>query len=81
MGWNSFVWTGPTGTDPATALSCIDGFYAIAYRLIATTQGFERYIPGNADLSNMTNLNKYDNLLVLVTGSGVECEMPVDPDP
>lgn len=82
MGWNNFVWTGPTGTDPATVLSCIDGFYAIAYRYVAANQTWQRYIPGDDVLSNMTNLNKYDSLLVLVTGSGVVCQdMPVDPDP
>jgi hypothetical protein len=83
MGWNDFVWTGPTGTDPATALSCIDGNYVIAYRYVALTQTFQRYVPGNATLSTMTNLNKYDSLLVLVTtAAGVQCQdMPVDPDP
>ena len=78
QGWNNFVWTGATGTEPATVLSCIDGNYAIAYRLVAG--GWERYVPGNAALSNMTNLNQYDNLLVLVTASGVQCaDMPVEP--
>jgi parallel beta-helix repeat protein len=83
MGWNDFVWTGPTGTDPATVLSCIDGNYVIAYRYVALTQAFQRYVPGNATLSTMTNLNKYDSLLVLVTtAAGVQCQdMPLDPDP
>jgi len=63
-------------------LSCIDGFYAIAYRYVALNQTWQRYIPGDDVLPNMTNLNKYDSLLVLVTGSGVVCQdMPVDPDP
>jgi len=81
MGWNNFVWTGATGTGPATVLSCIDGNYVIAYRYVALNQSFQRYVPGNAALSNMTNLNKYDNLLVLVTtAAGVQCQdMPVDP--
>jgi parallel beta-helix repeat protein len=80
MGWNNFVWTGASGTDPATVLSCIDGSYAIAYRFVAVGQTFERYVPGDAVLSNMTNLNQYDSLLVLVTASGVQClGMPVEP--
>jgi len=78
QGWNNFVWTGATGTDPATVLSCIDGNYAIAYRLVGG--GWERYVSGDAALSNMTNLNQYDNLLVLVTAASVQCaDMPVAP--
>jgi parallel beta-helix repeat protein len=78
QGWNSFVWTGATGSDPATVLSCIDGSYAIAYRLVGG--GWERYVPGDAVVSNMTNLNQYDSLLVLVTATGVQCQdMPVAP--
>jgi parallel beta-helix repeat protein len=78
QGWNNFVWTGATGSDPATVLSCIDGSYAIAYRLVAG--GWERYVPGDAVVSNMTNLNQYDSLLVLVTATGVQCQdMPVAP--
>ncbi|NIV31329.1 MAG: hypothetical protein GWN58_18085 [Anaerolineae bacterium] len=80
LGWNNFVWTGASGTDPATVLSCIDGNYAIAYRFMAVGQTFQRYVPGDAALSNMTNLDKYDSLLVLVTASGVQClGMPVEP--
>jgi hypothetical protein len=80
LGWNNFVWTGASGTDPATVLSCINGSYAIAYRFVAVGQTFQRYVPGDAALSNMTSLEKYDSLLVLVTASGVQClGMPVDP--
>ena len=80
QGWNNFVWTGATGTEPATVLSCIDGNYAIAYRFVALGQTFERYVPGDAALSNMTNLDQYDNLLVLVTAADVQCQdMPVTP--
>jgi parallel beta-helix repeat protein len=76
QGWNNFVWTGDTDTDPATVLSCIDGSYAIAYRLVSG--GWERYVPGNATLSNMTNLDQFDNLLVLVTAASAQCaDMPV----
>ena len=80
LGWNNFVWTGLPGTDPATALSCIDGNYVIAYRFVALNQTFQRHVPGDEALSNMTNLDKYDSLLVLVTASGVQClGMPVEP--
>jgi hypothetical protein len=78
MGWNNFVWTGATDTDPATALSCIEGNYAIAYRFTAVGQTFQRYVPADTALSNMTNVDQYDSLLVLVTASGVQCQgMPV----
>lgn len=77
MGWNSFVWTGGSGTDPATALSCIEGDYAIAYRFVALNQSFERHVPDNVALSNMTKLEQYDSLMVLVTAGGVRCTMAV----
>jgi parallel beta-helix repeat protein len=78
QGWNNFVWTGATDTDPATVLSCIDGSYAIAYRLVSG--GWERYVPGDPTLSTMTNLDQYDNLLVLVTAASAQCaDMPVAP--
>ena len=78
-GWNDFVWTGASDTAPATVLNCIDGDYAIAYRFMETGQTFEREVPGNALLSNMGNLDKYESLLVLVT-TATQCQgMPVDP--
>jgi hypothetical protein len=82
MGWNNFVWTGASGVDPATALSCLEGNYNIAYRLDPSGQTFERYVPGRCDspgLCNMTGLNTDDNLLVLVTAPGLVCEIPVVP--
>lgn len=78
-GWNDFVWTGASDTAPATVLNCIDGDYAIAYRFMETGQTFEREVPGDALLSNMGNLDKYESLLVLVT-TATQCQgMPVDP--
>jgi len=82
MGWNNLVWTGASGVDPATALSCLEGNYNIAYRLDPSSQTFERHVPGRCDepgLCNMTGLNMDDNLLVLVTAPGLVCEMPVVP--
>jgi len=78
-GWNDFVWTGASDTAPATVLNCIDGDYAIAYRFMETGQTFERQVPGDALLSNMGILDKYESLLVLVT-TATQCQgMPVDP--
>jgi cysteinyl-tRNA synthetase len=79
-GWHSFVWTGPSDTDPEAALACIDGSYAVVYRWVGSTQTFERWVPDRPAMSNMGSLNKYDSLLVLITGSGAQCVgMPVDP--
>jgi cysteinyl-tRNA synthetase len=79
-GWHSLVWTGPSGTDPETALACIDGRYGAAYRWVGSTKTFERWVPDRADISNMGDLNKYDSLLVLITDGGAQCVgMPIDP--
>jgi cysteinyl-tRNA synthetase len=79
-GWHSFVWTGLSGTDPETALACIDGSYGIAYRWVSDSGTFERWVPGRPVISNMGNINKYASLLVLITESGAQClDMPVDP--
>jgi hypothetical protein len=84
MGWNNFVWTGATGTDAADVLSCIDGLYSIAYQWVAAEGKWLRYVPGRCGEANMctlTTVSKYDSLLVLIKGSGVQCIMPVDPNP
>jgi len=81
-GWNNFVWTGPTGADAATVLSCIDGYYSIAYYWSAGQGKWLRYVPGRCaevGMCTLANVSKYDSLLVLVTGSGAVCTMPVDP--
>ncbi|KPK21089.1 MAG: hypothetical protein AMJ76_03600 [Dehalococcoidia bacterium SM23_28_1] len=73
----SFVWTGEDATPAATALDCIAGNFAIAYQYDATA-GWSRYVPDNAALSNLSTVDQYDSLLVLVTASGVVCQdMPV----
>jgi parallel beta-helix repeat protein len=78
QGWNNFVWTGATGTDPATVLGCIDGSYAIAYHWDGSA--WTRYVPDDPAITTLTTVDKYDSLLVLVTDSGVQCQdMPVEP--
>jgi hypothetical protein len=81
QGWQTFVWSGPNATDPAAALTCISGKYAIAYEWVGTTTPAQwlRYIPGNSLLSNITVVNKYDSLLIAINAAGVTCDMPVAP--
>jgi hypothetical protein len=76
-GWQNGSWTGATST-PAEAFSCADGSYAAAYRY--TDAGLERYFPGRADISNMTDLDQYDAFLILITAA-VSCDMDVDAAP
>jgi hypothetical protein len=83
QGWQTFVWSGPDATDAAVALglSCLSGKYAIAYEWVGTASPPQwlRYVPGLPLLSNITVVNKYDSLLVLITAAGVTCDMPVAP--
>jgi hypothetical protein len=80
-GWNNFVWTGSNSTPAETALSCIAGKFDIAYQWDGSD--WKRYVPGRCAEPNMcdlTTVNKYDSLLVLVRPSGVQCkDMPVSP--
>jgi hypothetical protein len=73
-GWHTAAWSGPDGTPPEDAFACAAGSYAAAYRYV--DGGLERYFPGQADISNMAPLNKYDAFLILITAD-VTCEMPV----
>ena len=78
-GWNNFVWTGPPGADPATALSCLHDDYSIAYHWAADRQTWLRYVPGRCaepGLCTLTNVDTYDSLLVVVTGPTLRCQMP-----
>jgi hypothetical protein len=81
QGWHDLAWSGADATDPGTALACIDGKYSIAYAYTptATPSPWLRYVPGHPELSNMSALNKYDTLLVLITAAGVTCQMSVAP--
>jgi hypothetical protein len=78
LGWNNFGWSGADATAAETALNCIAGDFAIAYALDAG--GWLRYVPDQPDITTLATVDKYDNLLVLVTASGVQClGMPVEP--
>ena len=75
-GWHSFVWTGASATDPATALACLGTNYTIAYEWVGSTQQWLRYVPGQPTLSSITVANKYDALLVYITAA-VTCTMAI----
>jgi hypothetical protein len=81
QGWHDLTWSGANGTDPGTALACIAGKYSIAYAWEGPMAGFKRYVEGCAvpGICNMGPLDKYDSLLVLISGAGATCQMPVAP--
>jgi hypothetical protein len=76
-GWHNAVWTG-AASAPEEAFACAEGKYAAAYRYV--DGGLERYFPGQAGISNMTDLAQYDTFLILITDS-VTCEMPIEAAP
>ena len=76
-GWQNAVWTGAAAA-PEEAFACAEGKYSAAYRY--TSSGLERYFPGRADISNMTDLAQYDPFLILIT-EAVSCDMDVEGAP
>jgi len=63
--WNSVCYAGDSKpVDDATA--SIVGDYVILYTL-GSDQMWRRQVPGRADLTNITTLNKYTSVVVLVT--------------
>jgi len=84
QGWENFVWTGANDTDPEAALECIDGKYSVAYKWTGEARGWERYVPGHCDqvgICNMTSLNTYDPLLVMMTEAATCMGMPAPEGP
>jgi len=79
QGWHSLAWSGADATDPGSALACISGKYNIAYAWEGPAAGFKRYVEGCSipGICTMSALNKYSAMLVLITASGVTCQMPV----
>jgi len=77
-GWHNFVWTGASATAPETALACISGKFSIAYEWVDSAQMFERFVPGQPELSvGFDPLTQYDHAFVLITAENVTCTMPV----
>jgi hypothetical protein len=74
--WANFTWSG--ASSPQTVADCFGtGNVAVMYRLDATTGTFQRWIRGRDDLSNMTDVLRYDALLALNTSAQpATCTMP-----
>jgi len=70
-GWHNETSSG--ASTPEEAFACAAGKYAAAYRYV--DGGLERYFPGRAEISNMTDLEQYDTFLILIT-QPVTCLMP-----
>ena len=68
FGWNSVCYTGQT-KDAATATEGIAGQFAIAYTL-APGQGWKRFVPGKPEVSNLSQLESFTPVLILVTEDG-----------
>ena len=68
FGWNSVCYSGQT-KDAATATEGIGGQFAIAYTL-APGQPWTRFVPGRPDVSNLSQLESFTPVLILVTEEG-----------
>jgi len=67
-GWNSVCYAGQSkAVQEATA--GIAGKFSVLYRLL-DTQAWARYVPGRPELSDISQVQKYDSVLVLVTQAG-----------
>jgi len=67
-GWNRVCYTGQTkSVQDATA--GIGGQFGILY-VLGSDQAWSRYVPGRSEVSDLTQLNQYDSLLILVTKQG-----------
>ena len=76
-GWLNFASDLNAPAD-VLAEACGIGDIAVAYRLDAATQSFQRWIRGRPDLSNMTDLQPYDALLALNAGDELAyCAFPI----
>jgi hypothetical protein len=64
--WANFPWLNSVGSPAGTvAQACGEGNIAVMYRLDAATQTFQRWVRGRENLSNMTDVLRYDALLAL----------------
>ena len=72
--WANFAWLAFSFPADVMSDACGEGNIAVAFRLDAATQTFQRWISGRAELSNMTEIQPYDALLALNgTGQPATC--------
>jgi hypothetical protein len=67
QGWNSVCYAGPT-EDTITATAGISSQVGVIYALTAD-QRWLRFIPARPDISDLTQLQQFSSLLVLVTNA------------
>jgi hypothetical protein len=63
--WANFAWLANSFPAEVAPEACSEGSIAVIYRLDAATRTFQRWIRGRPELSNMTDVQPYDALLVL----------------
>jgi len=68
FGWNSVCYTGQT-KDAEAATEGIANRLAIAYTL-APGQAWKRFVPGRPEVSNLSHLDRFTSILILVTQEG-----------
>jgi hypothetical protein len=65
FGWNSVCYLGG-GEDTAAAAAAISGAFSIMYSL-TPDQVWSRYVPGQPEVSNLTRLETFTSVLILIT--------------
>lgn len=68
QGWNSVCYAGET-KDVSAATQSIDGQFGVLYAL-GSNQGWQRFVPGRPEISNLSQLSRYASVLILVTQEG-----------
>jgi hypothetical protein len=78
-GWNQVCYAG-TAQPIEDALAPLLNGIAAVYRL-RPDQGYDRWFPGNPQVSTITTLSPYESLFVLMTGSGSWYQTPSEGAP
>jgi len=68
-GWNSICYTGQTKAIEEATSEIADAI-GILYKFFNATQNWARYVPDNADVSNLSTLTQLDSVFLLITQEG-----------